>query len=132
MPRPTRHYMAIAAETLLIVSNTAQLLMLISFFWGGQASDAVYIYANVFQAALGSVLFLLLGAYWLIQEEAFATYCHLIPLSMHVITHLFAFTFANYAIASTHTIGSLLATLGFMMGMSFASININLTYLHNA
>lgn len=127
-----RQYLAITAETILLILNAAQLLLVLSFFWGGQASDNVYIYANVFQASVGALLFVGVGGVLLAMEAPFDRYCHLIPLALHVVYHMISFTVAHYALSGTHTVGELTSALALMIGASIASTNVNITYLHNA
>lgn len=123
---------AIAAETILLLCNIVQIIVVLVFFWGGTGPDALYIYMNVAQITVALLLLLGLGTYNIVTEKAFAAYCHLIPIIMHMALHTSTFTVAIYLIGSPHPQTSLITTLVMMIGASYTSTNSNLVYLHNA
>ena len=123
---------AIASENILLLCNIVQIIIVLVFFVGGTAPDALYIYMNVFQIAVALLLLSGLGTYNIVSEVKFAAYCHLIPIFVHIALHSSTLTVAIYLIGSPHPETSLITTLVMMIGASFASTNSNLVYLHNA
>lgn len=123
---------AIAAETILLLCNIVQIIIVLVFFVGGTAPDALYIYMNVFQIAVALFLLAGLGTYDIVTEVKFSVYCHLIPIVMHIFLHSSTLIAAVYLIGSPHPETSLITTLIMMIAASYASISYILVYLHNA
>lgn len=130
---PRRIVQAMAAELTLMAAGALNILLVLLFFFGVHGiPDAMYIYLNVGQFALGAGAFGFLLTYLLITSDVLADYCHLFPLAQHTLYHTLAFIVTYHEINTPHTDGDLIAALTFMMGMSVSSIGANLTYLHNA
>ncbi len=130
---PTRRFVAaIAAETLLLLANALGIFVVLLFFMGAHLPDALYIYWNVAEFAVGASVFAALLVYLAVNEMPFDAYCHLTPPAVHTLYHVAAFVVAFRELNSPHTDGDLVAALTMMIGLSAASIGTCLSYLHNS
>lgn len=133
MALPKRRTASIAAETILLLASILNILIVVPFFFGARTlHDAVYIYFNVGEFALGAAVFVGLAIYLALNNATIADCCHLIPLAQHTLYHVLAFIVTYHEINTPHTDGDVVAALSFMIGMSISSIGACMNYLRSA
>lgn len=128
MPKP-KSDIAAAVETVLIVTNFVEWLTLILYFWGVVLPDNFYIYANVFQYAVGAIGFAAIALEYIHRAESHLPHDpqernQLTPCVFHVLWHVSGHVVAKSTIGYART-----GAVMFMIGKAIAAVTINTVFL---